>query len=686
MTTLRLACLGLVTALTLTVGATSRAQNPRPTPVAIPGPIRVASVIPKIDVTAYGAKAVVGFDNAPAFQAAHDALAKMLASATVGQRGSLYIPPALGAYDLASPVYLDAPNIVVESDGGGATLRSGMLSANGVTYVGCPTLALGYRRPATIGGKFLANFARYRPDLFGKLDTSLASAAGQRWGFRTNGNAFVTGAGTPFSHGAMSPSLGAPFTDNWAETKTLTIEFAIEGFASGQIPPNTNLFGSADANHQGTYPAYIWVNSLGQYNIIFQTQATRFGTAVTTSFNVAQAPNGGVQRVAIQIDLTHGVVAAWVNGVQQYTGACPAGGNLREAEDYPFLIGGADFSDPWLTAPNDFAVYGLSMSKTLRYKAGTNGSTQVRNSDGLPYNKILDSYRYSDDGTDRGQGNGGQTGIIGYFAFLEPPSGLSPLLSIPCGAATNFSAPAFIGLGNNGQTGLGGVKGQSVRNLNLQCVRPYGASLMIGQVLNLSLVDVSASGGMWALASLPMGSIYPIVGERLTLSSTGDAAIYLYFAIADFRHTMIQNGGRANMRFRMSDITVDGAFIAGASANCQFSVARYHTGSSGGGHVSIKNVIQDVEGFPTPSRGVVGLERGPLPSMFRLTDINAGTAPGVPFVWLDAGPAGQNWPANVVAADNAAATGVSAFSAANGPGWTLNGAAVQAATPVGLGR
>jgi hypothetical protein len=111
-------------------------------------------------------------------------------------------------------------------------------------------------------------------------------------------------------------------------------------------------------------------------------------------------------------------------------------------------------------------------------------------------------------------------------------------------------------------------------------------------------------------------------------------------------------------------------------------VLRAHAGASGGGQVSFSNVTQDVEHAPYPTRGVIGLERGPVPSLFRLTDINAGMAPGVPFLRLDAGPAGQNWPANMIAADNAVASGVSTYSVTTGTGWTVNAVNTGVATPV----
>jgi len=45
----------------------------------------------------------------------------------------------------------------------------------------------------------------------------------------------------------------------------------------------------------------------------------------------------------------------------------------------------------------------------------------------------------------------------------------------------------------------------------------------------------------------------------------------------------IHNGGRAVMRLRETNLFVNGLFIAGCNAGCQFSIMRTHAGSTGGG-------------------------------------------------------------------------------------------------------
>lgn len=665
--TLRYALPALIVALALAYGSAPRAQQP-----VVPA----QPAAPRVDVTAYGARAVQGYDNAPAFQAAHDALARRLA-AVPGSRGSIYVPESIQPYDFASPLFRDAGHIDLESPGSGALLRSGVLSANGVTFVNSPVIVDGFRRPSTIGGAYAAKFAAHRPDLLGKLDSSVASAAGQRWGFRTCGDAFILSAGSPLSHGGSSPRFGRDTLDNWSETQTLTIEAALEGFGpDGKIPPKANLFGVG--NDTGSlFPFRVLIDDSGQFKMEVQTQAARFGPAALTYQSFAsQAP--GVQRLTVQLDLKSATVTAWLNGVQTYTGSygLQPGCTLNANEDYPFCIGGLGIYESWQTTVKDFAVYGLSLSRTLRYKPGTNGSTQVRALDGQPYASVRDNYRYTDDGTDRANAVA-QTGILAYFAFTEPPNPAQPMLSTPCGSASNFAAPAFIG--SSGQLALGGILGYRLKNVRLESRFGVGTPWLIAHVLNYSAVDVETSGGFWGMACLPMQSNYPLTFERCTFGSHGDAAFYLCLSIANMHACNITTGGRATMRLRETNLSIRDMFIAGVERHTEWSLYRHHIGMTGGGTISLVNVLQDVENEPYPSRGVVGLERGPLGGCYRFTDVDAGRNGGTPaLVLLSTFGDQPTWPPNKVQTDNLIAPLASATAVATGPGWTLNATPVQA--------
>jgi hypothetical protein len=193
---------------------------------------------------------------------------------------------------------------------------------------------------------------------------------------------------------------------------------------------------------------------------------------------------------------------------------------------------------------------------------------------------------------------------------------------------------------------------------------------LIGQTLDCTFRDCWFTGGMWAAANLPMGSNYSHVFDRCHFVCNQDAALYLNFSIARLRDCEIHAGGRVNLRFRESSVVVDGMFIAGCSSNCQFSVMRFHGGDDGQCFTSIHDVIQDVEGFPTPTRAAIGLDINLQGAVHRFTDIDTGEATGVPVLWLNGLQPGQTAPRNMVLADNFAAWNPSAYSVTVGSGFT----------------
>jgi hypothetical protein len=618
-----------------------------------------------VNVLDYGARPGVSFDNGPIFQAAHDAMAARLATAPPGMnwKGTIYVPGSAQPYNVATTTYVDGGNIVFAGDGNGTNIQSGnLVRVPGVLgNVSCPVFALGYRRPSTIGGSYAANFSTYRPDLFGKLDSSICNASGQRWGFRTNTNAFVMAHGSPFSHGGQSPTIPNS-ADFWAETNTLTVEFAVEGFASGKVANGSVLFGTGDNGH--SYPVSVRTDGdTGNWVLQASTQAARFGPVNSTTV-VLGAQQTGVQRVTIQIDLVSGSIAAWVNGLQIYTSGIVSGGHFAENDDFPFMIAGTGIWDSWAQTFPDFAVYGLAMSKTLRYNIGANGSPQVRTAGATTYASIRDNYRYLDDSTDRG--NGTTTGIFAYFYFCEAPNINDPMVFI--GGSGGGAQPAFIGLGAN--LTPGGICGIGLRDLRLGATRGYGAPVYIDIVLETTLDNLDLRGGLYALASIPHVSNYPVVINRCYLSTgNGDAAVYLALSIARIRDCLISNGGRATMRFRASDVIVDGMFISGNNPNCQFSVARAHNGDNGGQY-EFSNILQDCEGDPFPSRAALMFEADLGGSYVHLQNVAAGNAPGVPFVVLESFNSPPNFPSNVLESSNSSSQLGSAFVQTNGSAWS----------------
>jgi hypothetical protein len=628
------------------------------------------------DVRDCGARGSNSFDNASAFQSAHDQLVAKLAAAPPGQRwkGTIHIPSANLPYSVARTTYIDGQNIAVQGEGSGTLIQSGTLSRNGNGHVNCPIFVTGFRRPSTIGGSYLANFVNCRPDLHGKVDSTLAPTTGVRWGFRTQTNSFVTAPATPLSHGGPSPKFGSPFTDNWAETQRLTIEFRVESLVNGGvIPNNTVLFGISDnPTLANVYPFIVRVDGGGNLRVDWQTQTVLGGPVGGYGMAFPQAVGGGVQTVTFQIDLAAGVATGWLNGVQQYTGpginTMTPGAFFRENDDRPFLIAATGVSDGWQQTFSDFAIYGLSLSKTPRYRVSTNGSGQIRDRDGANFATVKDNYRYNDDVSDVGDG-GATTGLIGFFSFTEPPDPTDPMIFIQ-NQGTGGSFAAFVGAG----AGIGNalpVIGPELRDMRLVTVKPYGSPLWIGQVLVATFDNLDLEGGMYGIASLSGISTYPVTISNCQFSAY-DAAIYLNFTVATITNSTIYNGGRANLRFRETNANVDGMFIAGCNSNCQFSLLRTHNGSGGGGQITLRHILQDSENFPFASRAAIMTEAGPNGACLRIEDVYAGQTPGVPFIIADSTGSGRGWPPNTIEADNASpGENISPFYLqSNGTAWT----------------
>src|SRR5207253_167618 len=117
-------------------------------------------------------------DNRAALQKAHDDAAKALAG--TGRRATIYLPP--GDYRVAGPIYSDASAVRWL----GESRASRVLPAAG--YSG-PIFVTGLPRGTPPG-------AAYRPDLFGKLDSSAAPKAGKRFGIRTGGDVYAMSQGS----------------------------------------------------------------------------------------------------------------------------------------------------------------------------------------------------------------------------------------------------------------------------------------------------------------------------------------------------------------------------------------------------------------------------------------------------------------------------------------------------------
>jgi hypothetical protein len=324
-------------------------------------------------------------DNGPALQAAHDAAAAALAAITGGffsgvqPTATIFIPGSRTPYTLKTPVFIEANGVEIRGERG-STQLVGMPSS-------CYTLL--YCGISRVGQGNVPN-AAYRPDLWNggnsKLDSSVVTAANQKWGIRTNSDAFVVAQDGVFSHGGLSPTTNMP--DSWRETAQFTMEFAVEGFASGKMPGGLNLFAIGTTGGSGSgattageaaCPFFVQTTGTNAYKVFLNTQSSRFSTTWNVySFSFSSGTATGVQKIALQVDWVAGLVTAYVNGTQvAVTGSTlPANSIPNENQVLPFTIN-SYLDGTSQSSGGDFALYGYCISLSNRYATNGAGTAQV---------------------------------------------------------------------------------------------------------------------------------------------------------------------------------------------------------------------------------------------------------------------------------------------------------------------
>ena len=563
----------------------------------------------RVDVTDFGAKAG-GLDNAPAFQLSHDIVAARLElarSANPQSRavGTVYIPQNSLPYYLDSPVWIDAPYIAVVGDGEGSS----------VVARSCrPLFIVGLRREAVVGGLTLTPDASYRPDLCGVLDATAASAPGQRWGFRSNGDSFIQAQATPLDAGGMG-QWNTP--DAWAETTGLTVEFAIKG-----DPGPIVAIGVPGKNE--VFPFAIYCDAPGSYVVLFCTQTAPFALPVCRRFGFLTA---GL-RVTVQIDLAKGRVSAFSDGVQLATSivlgpALVPGLTFAENHCYPLLIGDDGGARPSLgnVSGRRFDLYGFCLSRTIRYRDDVAVQTRVG---GGP---ITDRYRYY---TARfGHDDEADSGMIGCLDFTDPPG--TRTMTVRGGQAGNDSvACAF--LLHSLQTAPGGIARNALCDLLLIGRNQYGQNVAVGQVLELDLTRIRSVAAYHAIGSLANGANY-VVRVRACYLDGVDAGYFGLDQLVTLDDVTFSGAGRSTMRFVGCVVDVDRAIV---EFSCPWNqcTAMMHAGDYGGNY-AFRHIIVDYEGGAY-RRAAFYAETHPYAptTSLRLQDVYLGSTGDVPHVQL----------------------------------------------------
>jgi hypothetical protein len=602
--------------LALTIGGRVQAfQCVDPSPAArTPLPARPFVV----DVREFGARADGKTDSAPGFQLAIDTLAARMAKHLPPKSqaiGTVLVPASPEPYRFARPVWVDHPGIEVRGEGPGSRIE---VFPGGHCH---PLFLFGLRRVATIPVKgkdvSLVVDARYRPDLYGRLDTSAAPAPATRWGFRSRGETLIQAQATPLSDGARH-SRGDFTTDHWTETTSLTIEAAYE-VAGDNLPKGMPLFGMGVPTKGRPAPFVLYTGEeAGQIWVQFATQSEPFAPIATRMFSLRVPPAKGVRRLSIQIDLKAAKVSAFMDGIQVATSTLmgpPLGPGLHFAENdyFPFLVADGGGDRPGLGSANgiDWILYGLLLSRTIRYTDDAPGRPQRRADRG---GRIDDRYRYFTLPAD-------DPGQVGHFAFTDPPDA-GRLLTIQGGPASHHSkAMAFIH--HSMSNGQGGILGNALRDVQLVGGNLYGQNVAVGQVLELKLTGIRSEGSYHAIGSLSHGANYTVKLEECNLSGN-DSGYFALDQILWARNNVFGTAGRATMRFVGCTVRMENTMVSFHVPGNQ-STIKIHAGDYGGNY-SFDHMIVDYEGDSYTHTAIYCESHPYTPATsLRLTDIFLGS-------------------------------------------------------------
>ena len=547
-----------------------------------------------VDVRDFGAKADNGAtDNAGPIQAAIDALGAKLNynNTPYGMKGVVYIPSASGTYVVNKTIWVDSPNIEIQGDGWGSQVQMNPSLKHSVFLFGLRRVESATVNGATVPVQI---DAAHRPDLFGKLDSSVVTGPGQRWGIRTNGDSFVQVQASPMSSGPMS-AAGGYTSDYWSETTKLTVEFCIEPPDGGGFPLNTPLVAMGNTYYQPSpFTVSVWDDPK---KIIVSFQTSDIGPvygagprAFAFLLNGATPP----YRIAFQIDLDNAACSVFVNGVQtsiiytyNLTPTSPfpfapnTGLRFQQNDYFPLMIGADNIRGPVLTTTPgiDLRLYGLRFSKTIRYRNLGAGQPQTRAD--APAAPINDLYAYfTKDGA-----------TIGYFALTDNPSTAGRVVSIQHG---NTASTGGVGSGLFLQHANGNnLVGNAIRNLSVVAGLGHGQAISIASVYELTLENVRAVNGFHGVGSFNTFTNYIIYINKCTLQGF-DSAYYGALQTVHGSDIYCLQSGKATIRLLGSNGNWRNIFISYASPVAECFV-KLHSSEAGGNH-SFENLQADFEG------------------------------------------------------------------------------------------
>jgi hypothetical protein len=597
-------------------------------------------------------------DNGPALQAAHDAAAAAVAASLTADgakvpTATVFIPASKGAYPIRTPVFVDSSYVEFRGERGGTRVAMTPTFGFPPFIVGVPRIGRGKVPDAT-----------YRPDLWNggnpKLDSTVVSGPGQKWGLRTNTDAYMLCPTGVFSHGPFSPTYPT-LPDSWHETPQLTIDFAIEGFASGQVPGGASLFGLGSNGYGPSTPFTICTSAPNTYVLLVSTQAAKFGPAANNYYSFSSGSATGVQRITVQIDLPNRQVTAYVNGIQVAVsggGVLPGGVSLNENQYDVFVIN-QNGSAPPGSGSADFGLYGLCLSRSIRYANNGVGQPQVRADGG----QISDGYRFYSPSVNYPPSQY-DANAIGHLQFTENPATAPRHLTIAGGPAAGGRACSALLLNGN-SFGIPVVENRFT-DLQINAEQCYGMAVCLGNVLSQYFSGVNAFGGLYGIGNLVTGANYVIRLSNCYLAGN-DSGYFGYASLIEMDTITFANNGRVAMRLAGCNLNARNIFVTAAGAP-QYALAMFTSMDYGGGY-SITNVICDNEGTTYDLAGIYCERHSYVSTQLYLDNIYFGTVGGVPLIQLKDVGEFPAFPSAYIEARGVSGDATYSIVDVDGPGW-----------------
>jgi hypothetical protein len=434
------------------------------------------------DVRRFGAVGDGKTDCTDAFQRAADAAARRLTK-------TVFIPP--GHFVLRRPVFVDGEGVRITGMGDDSFVEvQGMIS---------PAFVFGVRRVEKDGR---AIGARHRPDVFGKLDRSVAPERGKRSGLATLGEVYLISVAHPAQVGMRTRRTADVHFDYWQEMTAFTLELCVEP-PPGRGWENDWPIVGLGVNPHEPCPWYLSAMGYGGRTLRFGFKTSDIPEGYGEGFRTIDFPLEGAKppyRVRVWIDFETGKVGAVVNDrvVADSVTTSPKDRPWRPGlrftngrSRYPFLVGVlGENPDPNSARITPLNLYGLRVSRAVR---------------GRPANDA-EAYLKDDDDT------------VFYLPLTGPPG---RAIDLATGRAAGGQGGTAVLLHTGGY--LGGVNMNAVTDLHVT----GSPGVLIGGVLRFRMERVRLTGGMVGFGSLPIVVSYPVILRDCEFNGF-DAAVSLF--------------------------------------------------------------------------------------------------------------------------------------------------------------